>query len=87
MWIGWYVGVFFSLIAFILWCCTTTRESDYTERQPINIILLIIMILLSISPIANIIFGLGWSIWILVNINSDDLQFKFPMDWMNKTIK
>lgn len=87
MWIAWLIGIFLNLIAFILWYCTTTYESDYTERQPINIILFIAMILLSITPIANIIFGLGWAIWILLCIAEDDLQFKWPINWMNKTIK
>lgn len=87
MWIAWLIGVFLSLIAFILWYWTTTYESDYTERQPINIILFIVMILLSITPIANIIFGLGWILWILISIGDDDLQFKWPINWMNKTIK
>ena len=87
MWITWFIGVFFSLIGFILWYCTTTYESDFTERQPINIILFIAMILLSLTPIANIIFGLGWVLWILVSIENNDLEFKFPINWMNKTIK
>lgn len=87
MLIAWFIGVFLSLIAFALWYCTTTYESDFTERQPINIVLFIAMILLSIIPIANIIFGLGWALWILVSIVSDDLEFKFPINWMNKTIK
>lgn len=87
MWIVWLIGVFLSLIAFILWYCTTTYESDYTERYPINIVLFIAMILLSITPIANIIFGLGWALWILISIGENDLQFKFPINWMNKTIK
>ena len=87
MLIAWFIGVFLSLIAFALWYCTTTYESDFTERYPINIVLFIAMILLSLAPIANIIFGLGWALWILVNIGSDDLEFKFPIKWMNKTIK
>lgn len=87
MWTAWLIGVFLSLIAFILWYCTTTYVSDYTERQPINIILFIVIILMSLAPIANIIFGLGWTTWLLVNIGSDDLMFKFPINWMNKTIK
>ena len=87
MWIAWFIGVFLNLIAFALWYCTTTYESDYTERQPINIILFILLILLSLIPIANIIFGLGWTLWILVSIANDDLEFKFPINWMNKTIK
>lgn len=87
MWIAWLIGVFLSLVVFIMWYCTTTYESDYTERQPINIILFIAMILLSITPIANIIFGLAWILWILVSIANDDLEFKWPIDWMNKTIK
>lgn len=70
-----------------MWYCTTTYKSDYTERQPINIILFIVMILLSIIPIANILFGLSWDIWILASIGSGDLEFKFPINWMNKTIK
>lgn len=87
MWVAWFIGVFLSLIAFALWYCTTTYGSGYTERQPINIVLFIAMILLSIIPIANIIFGLGWALWILISIGSDDLEFKFPINWMNKTIK
>ena len=87
MWIAWFIGVFLSLIALALWYCTTTYESKYTERQPINIILFIVLILLSISPIANIISGLGLILWILVSIADEDLEFKFPINWMNKTIK
>lgn len=87
MLIAWFIGIFLSLIAFIMWYCTTTYESDYTERQPINITLFIAMILLSITPIANIVFGLAWILLILVSIADDDLEFKWPIDWMNKTIK
>lgn len=87
MWIAWFIGVFFSLIAFALWYCTTTYESDFTERYPINIILFIAMILLSLTPIANIIFGLGWALWILISIGDNNLQFHWPINWMNKTIK
>lgn len=87
MWIAWFIGVVFSLIAFILWYCTTTYESDFTERQPINIILFILLILLSITPIANIIFGLAWMLWILLSIGDNSLQFHWPINWMNKTIK
>lgn len=32
MWIAWFIGVFLNLIAFALWYCTTTYESNYTER-------------------------------------------------------
>lgn len=89
------LGLLFNILAFHIWYCTRTKESEYQEREPINLVLFIFMIIFAFCPIVNFILGAAYLIWYLFEFNTilgsgseylGPIRFKMPK-WLRKTIK
>lgn len=89
------IGLLLNIIAFHIWYCTRTKESGYQEREPINLVLFILMIIAAFCPVVNTILGMAYLIWYIFEFNTvlgsgseylGPIDLKIP-EWLRKTIK
>lgn len=80
------IGFILNLLCFFIWRNSVTARSSFTERAPINIILFILWVILSLVPFANIIMGIFIFSCQLTDIFIDNVRFTGPK-WMNRQIK
>lgn len=88
MWIAWLIGLTLSSILVLIWSrCYVYNISEKKHRLPVNIIVAILYILLSLIPILNIIHVLIWIFIFLYQIDEYDYsELNFPK-WMTKKIQ
>lgn len=84
----WLIGLTLSSILVLIWSqCYVYNISEKKHRLPVNIIVAILYILLSLIPILNIIHVLIWLFVFLYQISEYDYSELDTPKWMTKKIQ